>query len=88
MSVPVGLALLWLVAGIAGVVIGFRTIRTAIRDIQDERETRENRAALLVADRLDLIDTAALLEQEQMETEFSDDIEAWLAARQRYEGAA
>jgi hypothetical protein len=45
-------------------------------------------AATIVASRLDAIDTHAMSEQELMEGEFVEDIEAWLAARQTYEAGS
>jgi hypothetical protein len=85
-SAPVGLFYLWAIAGIAGVLIGFRTIREIVRDVQADRENK--RVAELAASRLAAIDEAARLEQEQMESEFSAQIEAWLKARSAFEAGS
>lgn len=83
MTVPVGLALVWVVAGAAGTVIGFQTIRRAVNEVRAAR--RDGEAAALVASRLGAIDDVARCEQEQLESEFSAEVLAWLESRETEE---
>jgi hypothetical protein len=39
-TVPVGLALIWAVAVIAAIFIGFRTAREIVREVQADRENK------------------------------------------------
>jgi hypothetical protein len=89
MRVEIGLAVLWGAAGIAAVAIVADIVRQlfAIR----RYKLLAGDAAVLVASRLDAIDAQtiqAMSEQEQLEGEFVEDIEAWLAARQTYEAGS